>query len=187
MRWDGLFADLEAQAQALALAERAAEVETRTRDEIGQLAVYDRLRAAVDTELQLAFAGGLAVRGTLTRVGVDWLLLDSGQGREVVGVNAALQRVRGLGRASGVPGSAGVVESRLGLGHVLRGLARDRSPLRLHLIGDGASSVDATIDRVGADFVEVATHPAGEVRRRGDVRDVELVPLAALAALSRRA
>jgi hypothetical protein len=42
-----------------------------------------------------------------------------------------------------------------------------------------------TIDRVGADFIEVATHPAGEARRRADVRDVELVTLAAIAAVRR--
>lgn len=190
MRWDGLFADLEAQAEALTQAERAAEVETRTRDEVGRLTVHDRLRAAVGSPLQLAFLGGHLVRGTLTRVGVQWLLVDVGGGREVVGVNAQLRSVRGLGRVSAVPGSAGLVESRLGLRQVLRGIARDRSPLRLHLAGGtdaGApwTSVDATLDRVGADFVEVATHPAGEVRRRTDVREIELIPLTALVALSR--
>ena len=41
----------------------------------------------------------------------------------------------------------------------------------------GLVTVDATIDRVGADFVEVATHAAGEVRRRDEVREVELIPL----------
>jgi hypothetical protein len=193
MRWDGLFADLEAQADALAQAERAAEVEIRTRDEIGRLTVHDRLRTAVGTPLQLTFLGGHAVRGTLVRAGREWVLLDVGAGQEVVGVSAQLRGIRGLARLSAVPGSVGVVESRLGLRHVLRGIARDRSPLRLHLAGGSGghaggtpwTSVDATIDRVGADFVEVATHPAGEVRRRGEVRDVELVPLSALVALSR--
>ena len=45
--------------------------------------------------------------------------------------------------------------------------------------------VDATIDRVGADFVEVAAHSAGETRRRAEVREVELLPLAAIAVVRR--
>ena len=73
--------------------------------------------------------------------------------------------VRGSARYSAVPGSDGVVESRLGLRPALRGIARDRSTVRLHLV-DGSPSLDATIDRVGADFVDVAALAAGEARRR---------------------
>ena len=51
-------------------------------------------------------------------------------------------------------------------------------------LNDG-TTLDATIDRVGADFVEVAEHAAGEPRRRTEVRDVELVPLAAIVAVRR--
>lgn len=193
MRWDRLFADFEGQAEVLAQAERAAEVETRTRGESAQLGLVDRLRAALGAPLRLGVSGGVTVSGTLTRVGPDWLLLDEGAGREVLVVAGQLLGVRGLGRHSAVPGTAGVLESRLGLRHVLRGIARDRSAVRLHLAaniaGHGAAleslTVDATIDRVGADFIEVATHSAGEVRRRGDVRDVELIPIAAIAAIRR--
>lgn len=183
MRWDGLFADLEAQASALEQAERAGEVEERARGEVSGLGLLDRARAAIDVPLRLRLAGALAVSGQLRRVGPDWLLLDEGGGREIVVAAAGLMGIRGLSRFSAVAGSTPIVESRLGLRHVLRGIARDRSALRLHL-RDG-STIDATIDRVGADFVEVAIHPAGEVRRRQDVQDVELVPVAALAAVRR--
>jgi hypothetical protein len=189
MRWEGLFADLEGQAEALERAERAAEVETRARGEVGRLAILDRLRAALDTPLRLRLAGGADVTGVLRRVGPDWLLVDEGRTREVVVVTGAILGVTGLGRYSAVPGSAGVVESRLSLRHALRGIARDRSPVRLHLVsgrspGSGVV-VDATIDRVGADFVEVAAHAPGEVRRRDEVRESELIPLGALAAVRR--
>lgn len=183
MRWDGLFADLEAQAIALEQSERAAEVEERTRGEIGALGLLDRARAAVGLPLRLQLAGSLAITATLVRMGPDWLLLDEGAGREVVVASDRLVSVRGLVRFSGTPDSVGVVESRLGLRHALRAIARDRSAVRLHLV-DG-STVDATIDRVGADFVEVATHPAGEARRRQEVRDIELLPIAALVAVRR--
>jgi hypothetical protein len=123
----------------------------------------------------------------LRRVGPDWLLLDEGGGREVVVPGAALVTVRGLGRLSAVPGSAGVVESRMALRSALRGIARDRSTVRVHLASGGSQfdTVDATIDRVGSDFVEVATHPAGAARRRSDVREIELVPLTAIVAVRR--
>jgi hypothetical protein len=183
MRWDGLFADLEAQADAFDQAERAAEVEERTRGEIGALGLLDRARSAIGLPVRLRLVGSLAIAGTLLRVGPDWLLLDEGAGREVVVAASRLISVRGLVRYSAVPGSAGVVESRLGLRSVLRGIARDRSAVRIHLV-DG-STIDATIDRVGADFVEVATHPAAEARRHRQVRDVELVPMAAVVAVRR--
>ena len=130
MRWEGLFADLEAQADVLEHAERAAEVEERARGEIGALGLLDRARAAIDASLRVRLAGPLAVSGRLRRVGPDWLLIDEGAGREIVVAAAAVMGVRGLSRYSAAPGSTGVVESRLGLRHVLRGIGRDRSALR---------------------------------------------------------
>jgi hypothetical protein len=183
MRWDALFDDLEAQAVVLDQAERAAEVEERTRGEVGALGLRDRALAALGAPIRLRALGGVAVRGDLGRVGPDWLLVDEGAGREAIVAVAALVGVLGLGRYSTVPGSVGVVESRLGLRQALRGVTRDRSAVRLQLTD--ATTVDATIDRVGTDFVEVATHPAGEPRRRGDVRDIELIPLRAIAAVRR--
>lgn len=182
MRWDDLFADLEARADALAVAERAGEIDERTRIELGGLALGDRLRAAVGTSVQVQVLG-LAVTGTLDRVGVDWLLVDEGGGREALLPLAAVLSVGGLGRGSAVPGSAGAVHARLTLRSALRGLTRDRSPVRMHL-ADG-SALDATLDRVGADFVDVALHAAGEVRRRSEVRGVRTVPIAAIAAVRR--
>ena len=183
MRWDALFADLEAQAEALEHAERAAEVEERVRIEVAAIALIDRLRAAIDTPLRLQCAGALALNGVLRRVGPDWLLLDEGSGREALAAVAAVHAVTGLSRVSAVPNTAAGVESRLTLRHALRGLARDRSPVRVCRV-DG-STLDATIDRVGADFIEVALHSPGEIRRRGEVRDVAAVPFGALAAVRR--
>jgi hypothetical protein len=183
MRWDGLFQDLDAQATALEQAERAAEVDERTRGEVGALGFRDRARASIGAAVRLSLSGGTSISGRLVRVGPDWLLVDEGAGREAVVATAHLARLRGLARYTAVPGSAGVVESRLGLRSALRGIARDRSAVRV-LLTDGVT-VDATIDRVGADFIEAATHPAGEWRRRQDVREVELIRLAAIAAVRR--
>lgn len=183
MRWDGLFADLEAQAAALETAERAAEVEERARIGVGELRLVDRLRAAIDVPLRFGCTGGVLVAGLLRRVGPDWVLVDEGAGREAISALGAVLSVSGLGRRSAPPMSGGVVASRLGLRHALRGLARDRSSLRIHL-RDG-SMLSGTLDRVGSDFVELAAHPAGETRRRADVREMLLLPVGNLVALRR--
>ena len=183
VRWDALFDDLEAQAAALEQAERAAEVDERARGEVGRLGLLDRARAAMGVALRVRVSGGLTVAGRLSRVGPEGWLLDENDGRQTVVATAHVMTVRGFGRYAAVPGTVGAVESRLGLRQVLRGLARDRSAVHLHL-ADG-SAVTGTIDRAGADFVDVATHAPAEPRRPRDVHDVEVLPRAAIAAVRR--
>jgi hypothetical protein len=183
MRWDALFADLDAQAEALSRANRAAEVDERARIEVAALGLLERLRPAVGADVRLQCAGALTLSGVLGRLGPNWLLLDEGAGREALVCLSALHGVSGLSRLSAAPDSMPIVESRLGLGHVLRGVARDRSAVRICRV-DG-SVIDATIDRAGADFLEAALHPAAEPRRRTEVREVIVVPYAALAAIRR--
>lgn len=183
MRWDALFADLDAQALSLERAERAGEVDERTRAELGATTVTDRLRASIGAPLRVQCDGAATLHGALTRVGPDWLLLDEGAGRESLVAAHAVLTVGGLTRFSAVPDSMDVVQSRLGLWFVLRRIARDRSPVRL-LLRDGAQ-VGATIDRVGSDFVEVAMHAVAEPRRHGAVREIRLIPSHALVAVRR--
>jgi hypothetical protein len=116
-------------------------------------------------------------------VGSQWLLLDEQPGAEVVVPLGALVSVSGLVRASAAPGSEGAVVRRLGLAHALRAIARDRSTVALTTIDGG--QVTGTLDRVGADFVEVAEHALGEARRAGDVRGVRAVPHAAIGLVRR--
>lgn len=181
MRWAALFDDLEAQSAALDYAERAAEVEERARGELATLTLADRARASLGAPVRLRVVGAGWVTGRLERVGPDWWLLDDGGGREIVLAGAALCGVAGLGRYATPTRSA--VAVRIGLRQVLRGIARDRSAVRVVRID--ASVVDGTLDRVAADFVEVAVHPAGEARRPTAVREVELVPLTAIALVRR--
>jgi hypothetical protein len=183
MRWDGLFADLEAQASALSIAERGAEIEDRTRYETGQLALIDRLRPATGTELRLRCLGGVVVRGLLRRAHPEWLLLDEAAGREALVPVAAVCSFAGLGRTATPAAASSVLDARLGLRHALRLLARDRSNLRVHLVD--AAVLDGTLDRVGADFAEIAVHAVGESRRRAAVTEVLSVPFRAMVALRR--
>ncbi|MGV1049954.1 MAG: hypothetical protein ACOYD4_15685, partial [Solirubrobacterales bacterium] len=132
-----MFADLAAQAEALERSERAGEVEERTRAELVQLRLRDRLRAGVGGPVRLRCAGGMTVAGTLTQVGPDWLLVAEEVSRECIVPLASVLAVTGPGRLACDPAAESMVAARLGLGSVLRAVARDRSGVRLHLV-DGA-------------------------------------------------
>jgi hypothetical protein len=181
VRWQRLFADLEAQAEALAAAEFEAEVAERTRIEVGKLRLVDRLRPTTGHPVQVSCLGAGLVCGRLDQVGSDWLLVAEDPGREVLLCLHAVTSLLGLGALSATPGSEGRVRSRLDLRHAVRGIVRDRAPVRVVLV-DG-TAFGGTLDRVGADFVELAEHPLGVPRRPTAVCQVRTVPLAALAAI----
>jgi hypothetical protein len=123
------------------------------------------------------------IAGTLREVGPDWLLLADPFDRESLVAAPAVTSVAGLGRHSAARGSEGRVAARLTLRWALRRLARDRSEVAVFL-ADG-TELSGTVDRVGADFVELAEHLAGEARRSAAVRGVRALPLHGLAVLRR--
>lgn len=176
MRWQRLFDDLEAQLDAAEQAAFDGEVADRTRREVALVHIADRLAAATGTRLRCSVQGAGIVTGSVVRAGADWLLLADEAGRDLLVALGALVDVAGL-RAD--VGPTNVVGSKLGLGHVLRGIARDRTPVVLQLvIGD---RIDGTIDRVGADFVDVAVHPLDAPRRSGEVIGHRAVTMAGIA------
>lgn len=178
-----MFADLEAQADRLEVADRAAEVSERTRIEVGSLSLGDRLRAALGSQVRLRCRGDFRIAGVLRLASAQWLLLDGGRGDETLVSVANLVSITGLSRlAAGAVHTA--VESRLGIRQVLRGIAADRSTCQIRLAD--ASTLVGTLDRVGGDFVEVALHTS-DVRRRTEVREVQLLHLPWLVALRRDA
>lgn len=179
MRWDDLFADLEAQLAAADAAELAADVEQRLRLEVGRTTLVGRVRAAVGQEIALG-VGDQVMHGRILGVGPDWLLI--GSGAETLLPLAAVDWLQGLGRSS-ASGDPGQVWSRLGLRSALRGLARDRAEVRLHHAA--GPPVVGTIDRVGDDHLDLAVHPPGEPRRAAVVTAVRTVPLAAVRAVVR--
>jgi hypothetical protein len=181
VRWDALFADLEAELDAAEAGELDLELRDRVRTELARLRLQDRLRAAFGHDVTAYVDGAGTVRGQLSGCGVDWLLLQEGAGRETLVPYAALLGLSGLGRRSAAPGSEGTVGARLDLRHALRGLARDRSPCAI--VARDGSSAHGTLDRVGADFVELAEHPPGEARRPDAVRQVRTIPTTAIAAV----
>ena len=179
MRWQQLFADLGAQfAQAEAAADRA-ESASRTSAEMGAVRLAERLAGAVGHPVVLRCRGAGPVAGRLAEVGVDWLLVEEDAGREALVATAVVLSVSGLGRETAAPRSQGAV--RFDLRRAARALARDRSTV--HVVLDDGSVLTGTIDRVGADFLELAAHAPDEPRRAGAVRGVHAAALDGVAVI----
>lgn len=179
MRWEALFADLEAQLAAAGRADLEAEIADRQRGEVAALDLAARLRAQRGRTLRvhLGLAAG-PLSGVLGRVGTDWFLLESASGSYVVALDA-VQMLEGMDRYA----DASVPAVQLRLASALRELARDRYPVDLHLRGMSAP-LHGSIDRVGKDFLEFAVVEPGEPRRRGKVGSAPVVPFSRLAAVS---
>ena len=195
MRWDRLFADLEALFDELTNAEAAAELADRERVAIGAVWATQRLSGSIGQPIRVRLAGGSVIGGMLNAVGPDWLLVAEGQRRDCLVAVNSVTAVEGLIASTGR--ELGGLALRLDLRRALRGLARDRSPVAVAVTGwsggtagsgadsaygtAGSGEITGTIDRVGADFIEIAVHAAWEPRRAGTVRSVALVPLTAVA------
>lgn len=177
MRWEDLFDDLEGQYLSAEAADLAGEVADRTRREWALLTVPERARpGSLITVVALGLA---AVSGRVQDVGVDWLLLEEGNRRELLVPLAAVLTITGVD--SGSEPLEGEVRRKLDFRFALRGLARDRAGVQV-VLRDGSLRA-GTIDRVGADHLELAEHPPGEARRRGAVTGVVLIPLTAIGAV----
>lgn len=178
MRWDELFADLEAAAEAEDRAGFEAEVADLARTERALLSTADRLRAHVGAALRLHLVDGVELTGRVLDVGRDWLALATGRVSALVPL-AAVTGVDGLTRAAQAPPEPdGPPVLRVGLATALRVLARDRAYVRVTL--RGGAVLGGTVDRAGADHLDLALHPADEPRRVGAVSGVRCVPFSAL-------
>ncbi|TWD82185.1 hypothetical protein FB561_3313 [Kribbella amoyensis] len=184
MRWDALFEDLESQFAALQDGDLYGEVAERIRAEVGKITLLDRLRGAVGTVIRVELTHAEPVQGELTRVGNDCLLLEGEHFDEWLIPVAALTAIHRIGPWA--EPAVGAIAAKLGLAYLLRGIARDRSPVTLFCAGHNGHPITGTIDRVGADFLELAEHPLDAPRRRSEVQNVRLVPTQALSALRRR-
>jgi hypothetical protein len=179
MRWQHLFADLSAQWEAAEVSAERAEAASHARSEVGSVLLADRLRGAAGARLVLRCRGAGQVAGAVADVGTDWLLLVDDRGGEALVAAAAVLSVSGLGRRTAAPADAGEVRRRLDLRWAVRGLARDRS--RVHVVLTDGAVLTGTIDRVGADFCEIAEHALDQARRSSAVQGVTAVALSALA------
>lgn len=181
MRWQDLFDDLEGQAASWQRAERDAEVADRTRSEVGQLTLLNRLRSNEGRRVSLRLLGGESAAGDVVRLGVDWVLLACPH--EVVVPVAAIATAANLPWETVSPEGVGVVASRLTLSSVFRAMAIDRA--RVTVLLRDLATVSGTPDRVGRDFLDIAVHHEDEAPRATAVSMRTTVAFGAVSAVTR--
>lgn len=188
VRWDRFFEDLEDQLDSEWEAERAALDTEAERLRLSRVALRERLVALAGGSRGIALHtpdGGVHA-GRLTRVGADWcaLLGDAPAGAVIVplwGVTEIAAPADAL-LASVRDADAGpALGQRMGFGFVLRDLVRRRIPVTLHLAG--GRTLDGTIDRAGADHLDVALHEPGAPRRAENVTGYRIVPFTGVLAV----
>jgi hypothetical protein len=182
MRWDALFADLEAEAEAEAAAERRSEVADRIRAEYGRLRLIDRLQpllADAERAVRIGLPASDVIAGAVLSLGADWVLLgQQGTEAELLVPLAAVQWIEGLGSESAEPGWEGQVGARFSLRIALRRIAAQRSTVALALISGHVQH--GRLAGVGADHVVLEGIGDGRRAAAGTT-----VPLTAMAYLRR--
>ena len=185
MEWEHLFEDLEGQLAAEWESERAALDAESERLRISKLTLRDRLRA-METgtpRLLLELAGGDRWDATLRAIGADWIGIQTeGDVRMRVVPLFAVEAIGTdhgtllAGLSADAP-SAGLRE-RMTFGFVLRDLARRRAPVTI--ARRGSDPQHGTIDRAGADHLDLAVHDPDEPRRARAVRGFRLISFDAI-------
>ncbi|WP_218220501.1 hypothetical protein [Nesterenkonia sp. Act20] len=161
MRWDALFADLQAQLDAAQTAEFDAAVAEAARLESSRLELADRLRAHQGQQLSLVLPGNRRLAVRVGAVGSDWLSGTLTQHSVLVPLSA-LRAVDGMQR-SAARAEASVTRRRLGIMEPIRRLSRDRSVVQVH--GGEGLLAQGLIAGAGRDFLEIVEFTAGEPHR----------------------
>ncbi|MGF3055792.1 hypothetical protein [Microbacterium sp. YY-01] len=192
--WDGLFDDLEDQLASGWEAERAALEAESERVRIARLTLKERLSelARREAEISATLEDGTVITGVVHGVGADWAALVMTNSAPAWGSVLKVVPLAGdviwhmrhgeLLSSMRSTGTASAVRDRMTLGFVLRDLARRRCALTLRL--RTGLVLTGTVDRAGADHLDLALHDLSEPRRANAVRGFRVVPLTAIAALS---
>lgn len=177
MRWERLFADLEAQVEAARALDRQAAAADLTRAEAATVPLTDRLRGLRGKSVRAALVTGRDVEGEVREVFPEWVLLAV-SGREAILPLRAVESWVGLGAdaapptvseasawlrppgGGAQPGPAGGSEAvrrrpvgaMLGLGQALRRLSRDRAVV---VVQTASREHHGRIDRVGSDHLDL--------------------------------
>jgi len=190
VRWDRLFEDLEDQLASEWEAERVALESESERLRLSKLTVRERLIALQRADVvAFGFADGTMLRGSICAVGGDFAAVRperSGARGDaplvVMPVDAiatiALAHADLLRSARGDHEPRSPLADRVTLGFVLRDAARRRRGV--HVALSSGETLAGTIDRVGADHLDLALHDAGAPRRASEVTGFRLVPFAGL-------
>lgn len=188
MRWESFFDDLESQLAAEWEAERAVLDTEAERLRLSRVALRERLTMLVDRGHDTGVPSfevldGTVLSGEVTGVGADWAALDGGRSGWMIVPFAAIATIGMphadvLRTARPAPARSALAE-RMSLGFIVRDLVRRRVPVAVHLTR--GRTLTGTIDRAGADHLDLALHDPGTPRRANEVAGHRIVPFAALA------
>lgn len=189
MRWDRFFDDLEDQLASEWEAERAALDTEAERLRLSRVSLRERLAALVDASaggpvLTIDLAGGATLSARVTALGADWIALASAESRAgavlcpLSGIVSMVVPHADLLRCARPGDARSGLADRMTLGFVLRDLVRRRTPVMLHLTT--GRSLHGTIDRAGADHLDLALHEPGSPRRAEAVSGHRIVPFSAV-------
>ncbi|WP_026936436.1 hypothetical protein [Gulosibacter molinativorax] len=188
MRWDELFDDLAGQFDAGLEEERRRAAIDEERLRVTRLTLRDRLGAldaylAADERIGLQLHTGERVEIRPVEFGADWFGADlvgvvRSYGACIVplaGIAAVLLTRDQISRSlEPLPDRPGSVAGRLGLSIPLRDLARRRAHCEITTV---TGTCYGTIDRVGRDHIDVATHDVDVPRRQSQISSIRLIPL----------
>jgi hypothetical protein len=190
VHWDRFFDDLEDQLASEWEAERAALDTEAERLRLSRVTLRDRLTLLAERDRGTAtptfeLADGTVVRAEVSGVGADWVALALTEGRPA-GALVPLGALASIGMAHAellrsarpAPARSSLTE-RLTLGFVLRDLVRRRASVTVHTTS--GRTLAGTIDRAGADHLDLALHEPGSARRADAVTGHRLVPFTAIA------
>ncbi|WP_349426826.1 hypothetical protein [Microbacterium sp. LWS13-1.2] len=191
MRWDRFFDDLEDQLASEWEAERAALDTEAERLRLSRVQLTERLTLltardpGVPVVASFDLADGTSVRASVTGVGADWVSLALAEG-PVGAVIVPFAAISSIGmphadllRTARPAPPRSPLADRLTFGFVLRDLVRRRAGVALHLVSGRV--LTGTIDRAGADHLDLALHEPGAPRRTDAVAGYRLVPFVAIA------
>ena len=179
MRWDALFADMEAQLASARQLVRDAEAAEQLRTDFAALELAGRLHSQTGRQLKVDLGLPGTFAGVLSHVGRGWVVLEGDRNSAVIALDHVVF-IAGMDRFSTVDAPV----ARLGLASAVRGLSRDRAAVRVYPAGQPpAAALDGSVDRVGRDFFELSLTLRGEPRRQGNVRGVYTLALKAVAAI----
>lgn len=180
-QWQDLLADIEAQAQVQSDREREGEVAERERVERARIDVAARFTAAIGDQVQVMLGAAGPVRGEVSAVGPDWVLLaDPAAAHEHLVMLRAVSTITGLNpRSREEPPSP--ARDALNAAWALRRLVRDRSRVRVRTL-DGQSHGGVLIS-VGADHLDLGGEVVGQAGAQAP--RVTTVMLASIACVTR--
>lgn len=193
VHWDRLFENLEGQLAAEWECERAALDAESERLRISRLELRNRLRMlCADSTPATLDLPGHRIRTRLESLGADWVaaVMTDGEASSSRAVRIIpLHAIMGLSVDHGQllasldesDSPTPTLRERMTLGFLLRDFARRRVPVRI-IILDG-SDLHGTVDRAGADHLDLALHDPGTARLAGAVRSFRMLPFAAVASI----